>query len=358
MELISEHNGGQEFYDFIDRSIIGGICAVFQPRATASDGETIMSWDFNSLYPYILSGRVPVGCYRKVELSQEEFLDIVEHWKEDDSTGYGFEVDIHVPDHLHDKLDFAPFARMCSDPSTLSAKQQDTIKLLNSSMGDRLAPYLGDQSCVGQVIPVLQVFLKLGIEIRVVRAWSMRMEYVYRPIAQRLYEARLQATDEVEKDNLKLPSNSGLFGKTVENKGTRKNAVFLLDHDKWANTVNRPGGSGYWLCEEGEPFLGIGERPRTRPVVLDTARQLGWWALSAAKARMYAAWCFTIKPYYSLKDRTWILQYGDSDSLYVLVGSTTPEADMAEMNAGGVLFDNQLLGCLKDEGAAIAAKLS
>ena len=31
---------------------------------------------------------------------------------------------------------------------------------------------------------------------------------------------------------------------------------------------------------------------------------------------------------------------------------------MAEMNAGGVLFDNQLLGCLKDEGAVIAAKLS
>ena len=82
-----------------------------------------------------------------------------------------------------------------------------------------------------------------------------------------------------------------------------------MDHDKWACAANKPGGDGYWLCDE--PFTGIVQRPRSRSIVLDTPRFQGWW-----------------KPYYSLKDRTCVLLYMDTDSVLYLIETTTPEEDV------------------------------
>ena len=174
VELPSEiHNGGQEFADSIDANMFGGICAAIQPCAKATEDFCIGESDVNSLYPYIMAQRMPVGGIEKIDVSRDEGRKLIAEWKPDDSLGYWFEVTCSVPDHLHDHFDFAPIARMDSDPSVLSKKQQATFQLLQPSIGPRLIPYLGRQERVGKTVDELQILQEEGLVIEERRyVWS------------------------------------------------------------------------------------------------------------------------------------------------------------------------------------------
>ena len=54
-------------FDFVDSSIMGGICIASQNIANDDDGKsTISSCDFCSLYPYIMSKKLPISNYKFV----------------------------------------------------------------------------------------------------------------------------------------------------------------------------------------------------------------------------------------------------------------------------------------------------
>ena len=284
----------------------------------------------------------------------EEARKLITDWRPDDHVGYAFDVNLHIPPELHDEWDLAPFARLDSDPTVLSKKQQETFKILKPTLGSRLVPFLGQQR-IGLPVSVLQVLQMRGAVFEVVRAWQFAMSDVYKSGIERLYQARLDATTEVEKDTIKLVLNSR-YGKMLENKGRRKNSAIYIDYDLWAQAARKPGSDFSWLNEK--PFLGIAQRPRNRPNILDTPRYQGWWILGTSKALMYRAH-YQIKMYYQLKGRRIRVLYMDTDSFLYEIETTTLEEDLEDMMAnGGPGFNAKLLGHFKDEAAALCAKLS
>ena len=56
-------------FDFVDSSIMGGICIASQNIANNDDGKsTISSCDVASLYPYIMSQKLPIYCLLNVQI--------------------------------------------------------------------------------------------------------------------------------------------------------------------------------------------------------------------------------------------------------------------------------------------------
>ena len=54
-------------FDYVDSSIIGGLCIASPTIANNDDGKsTISSCDICSLYPYIMSQKLPISNYKFV----------------------------------------------------------------------------------------------------------------------------------------------------------------------------------------------------------------------------------------------------------------------------------------------------
>ena len=94
--------------------------------------------DANNLYGYAMCQPLP---YKDIELSNAELNDVL-NTSDDNETGYVLEVDLHIPEHLHDTLkEFPPGPEimaheehMFSDYQKKIMKQKD-IKLKKSMLG-------------------------------------------------------------------------------------------------------------------------------------------------------------------------------------------------------------------------------
>ena len=54
-------------FDYVDSSILGGLCIAYQNIANNDDGKSIISsCDVCSLYPYIMSQKLPISNYKFV----------------------------------------------------------------------------------------------------------------------------------------------------------------------------------------------------------------------------------------------------------------------------------------------------
>ena len=62
-------------FDYVNSSILGGICIASQNIADDRDG-VISSCDIASLYPYIMTKKLPIGNYRFVKyFNRNRYLD-------------------------------------------------------------------------------------------------------------------------------------------------------------------------------------------------------------------------------------------------------------------------------------------
>ena len=62
-------------FDFVNLSILGGVCIASQNIADDKDG-VISSCDIVSLYPYVMSKKLPIGNYKFVEyFNRNRYLD-------------------------------------------------------------------------------------------------------------------------------------------------------------------------------------------------------------------------------------------------------------------------------------------
>ena len=309
VQLVTEQrNGGQEFVDLVNRNMFGGICVPFQPIAEANEpglgrdspnkpARSIAQFDITSLYPWAMSRSIPVGDIRIEDgWTQESALQLIRDWSFEQDVGYGMVVDLRVPKQLHDWLDFAPFARLDIRIEALGKEQQEAHKALKSATGKRLAPYLGDQHGIFHHVCLLQVYLEMGVELVVRQVWRFKQACVFTEWIQQRHDKRMEATTEMEKQVEKLTMVS-VYGKTVENKGSRRNETHYVDVEKWYNAASRPGNNPSVVCLE--PFIGMAQQLKHKPTVLDTPRYIGWAILSISKARMYAAHYLRVRRFYA-----------------------------------------------------------
>ena len=114
-QLATDNNGGMDFLETINESILGGLSWAAKPYMQASEGHELHYIDVTSLFPSVMRYSLPVGNYRRrpdLEDSLEQVKQLIQDYRPDQSKGYLIMCDFRVPQKYHDEVDFPPVCKM------------------------------------------------------------------------------------------------------------------------------------------------------------------------------------------------------------------------------------------------------
>ena len=149
-------------FDFVNSSILGGICIASQSIADDKDG-VISSCDVASLYPYIMSKKLPIGNYRFIKyFNRNRYLD--------GEYSCLLNVEIYTTDKVRNNSILKQFPALISKNSIkyndLSEFQRKNLKE-NYKSSEKLITHLGyDKNCYIS-FEMYEVMISLGYEINV-----------------------------------------------------------------------------------------------------------------------------------------------------------------------------------------------
>ena len=200
-------------YDFFDAGIRGGMTFVNKHHVKASEDVQIMYIDINNLYGWAMTQYLPKGGFRWVYDDEElsEILTVlnsnidISQWQ----FGCYVEVDIDIPESVHDLLNEMPVA-----PEKLCPPDSNVQKLLMT---------LGSKKNYPVHWRTLQFYIQLGAVVtKIHRAVKFEQGPVFKKYIDKNTYYRSMSNSDQDKDFFKLLNNS-LYGKTVENLRKRLN---------------------------------------------------------------------------------------------------------------------------------------
>ena len=218
IELIQD----MSMYEFFEAGIRGGMTFVNKHHVKASENVQIMYIDINNLYGHALSQYLPRGDFKWVYDEDElvEILDILNSDKDISEWEFGcyVEVDITIPESVHDYLDELPLA-----PEKMCPPGSKTEKLLLTHHDKK--NYAGHWRTI-------QLYVQLGAKItKIHRAVSFSQAPLFKSYVDFNTIKRSEATNDLDKNFFKLLNNS-VYGKTVENLRRRMNLRLCNDKVK------------------------------------------------------------------------------------------------------------------------------
>lgn len=245
LELFTDIN----MYEFCEAGIRGGLSQISTRHAVANNkymsaynpkiGDSyILYLDANNLYGWAMSRHMPVKDFKwNTDIWTREKIMMI---PDDAEKGYKFKVDLHIPEHLHDKFNnYVPCPENVQvKKSDLNQWQQEEykeskIRKLCCSFKDKI-DYVIDYR-------YLKLVLSLGVELISVK---QALEYTQTDFLKQYIELntnlRKKANNDFEKDFFKLMNNS-VFGKTMENVRARINfRLVSTDDQAWrVKNLNR-----------------------------------------------------------------------------------------------------------------------
>lgn len=240
IELIQD----PEQYLFIENGVRGGVsiasthhCIVNNKYLSNFDSTKesnyILYADVTNLYGFCLSQRLPISGFKWEKITIIDLLILVNDFNHDkDDIGYIVEVDINVPEHLHDFFnDYPPI------PEQISIRKDMLSPWTKLLIGDnsyhaakKMSPNLYNKTKYICHITNLQLYISLGLQlVKVHRVLSFKQSpWLFEYIEFNTIQRKLSKST-VEKDFFKLLINS-LFGKMIEN--VRKYKSFTLSKDE------------------------------------------------------------------------------------------------------------------------------
>ena len=164
-----------EMYNFLEMGIRGGISVISQRHARAdnryctsvSGSENYLLYiDTNNLYGWAMSQKLPISNFEWYQITEDE----IRCFEPSSDMGYVVEVDLTVPEELHDYFNDYPPA-----PEPLEIRD-DMISPISSSIRNnrgynkrfkstKLAPNLLDKRKYICHIRNLQLYLNLGMKL-------------------------------------------------------------------------------------------------------------------------------------------------------------------------------------------------
>ncbi len=85
-----------------------------------------MCWDANNLYGHAMSQLLPYKDLKFTNISKEEVLKA----PDDNDEGYRLEVDLHIPEKIHDKLkEFPPCPEIMSPSEDMLSDYQKKLMI-------------------------------------------------------------------------------------------------------------------------------------------------------------------------------------------------------------------------------------
>lgn len=399
----------------VESGVMGGICQVFNPFASLkaatreelfeiNDGfdRKIVALDANNLYGWAMSQPLPIGCFRWEKVGEGEVLQrqnpkdwiplselakkqlakgkeapekgddpnmsTVELWANEDmgevregilkldplgAWGYILEVDVNVPERLHDLLNDYPLLpeHKCPLPSPFSQAELDRLGMdgidETTKLVCDLTPKRNYVIHFRNLIQALELGYKL---IKIHRVIAFKQRPWLATYIQFNTDKRRVAKNSVEKDFFKLMNNS-IFGKMLEQVRKRRNIRFYLEKDilKALRQASGPWAKQWRVIVEDK--LVIMELAKHK-VVMNRPVILGMSILGLSKWLMYDFHYNKMLPTFGLEGLT--LNYTDTDSLiYLLKAPSHRKVDdmLIEMQE---VFDCFDLSELDKENALIA----
>ena len=223
LELLSDHT----MYNFFESGIRGGMTFVNKHRVTEHDGE-LLYIDVNNLYGWALSQKLPCSDFEWVIEADalHSLINALPQMAVDGDEGFIFEVDLHTPPSLHNKLDQLPPAPISECPPSTSVKK---LLLHHNDKTHYIIHYR-----------LLQNFMSLGVQVsKVHRAIKFHQDFVFKSYIDTNTVKRAASTTTFAKAYYKLKNNS-LYGKTVENIRKRKNLRLCNTPKKLITYASKP----------------------------------------------------------------------------------------------------------------------
>ena len=223
------------------KSIRGGICQSVKRYAVSKPNRPIMYIDANNLYGWAMSQPLPTGDFkmRNQFESDSDEIKFLMSITADNPIGYTYEVDLYIPENLHDYLSDLPPApeKMFIPSDKLSPYQKRKLNNKPRPKVDKLILTLSDKKNYVIHYRLLQLYIKLGVKItQFHRVISYKQSKWMEPYISSNTEARKKSKSSFEKSFWKLLNNS-VYGKTIEDVLKRVNMKILFDPDEFRNAI-------------------------------------------------------------------------------------------------------------------------
>ncbi|XP_064106780.1 uncharacterized protein LOC135215755 [Macrobrachium nipponense] len=310
----------------IQENIRGGFTTVVRQHITAKNSEIgnlgegesssyILYQDFNSLYPFSMTGKLPTGDIR--ELNEEEKDQFVRNnfpANDDDDVGYWLVIDTKpLSAEAAEKTDDLPLClhQRNVQLEDISSYCRNILEEEEGKIGHRTRKLIGDHEAKKNymiALPLLRLYMDLGLEIeRVRKIYAFKQASFMRNFIEDNIQARKMAKCKDEQSAFKLMSNS-VFGRCLMNptKYATKSTI-VTDEAKFLKEIRSPRFKDFIVLSP-KRVLCVSEKPE---IEVNMPNFVGFQILEMAKYHLYHYWYKVIKPSYGERAR---LIYCDTDS--------------------------------------------
>ena len=236
-----------DMYKFFEKGIRGGVANIPLRYARANNmynpnyepervNSFILDLDMNSLYPYAMTEKLPIGDFRWLTRSEISSLDF-NSISDDSSVGYVLEVDLSYPAYLHDipchqDYPLAP-EKLSVSFDQLSPTAQaicKKLKLRNITKAVKLIPnFYGKVSYVLHYRN-LKLYTQLGLVLEnITRVIAFKQTAWLRAFINLNIQQRKAATNDFDVQMWKR-MNCSLYGKLLQN--CNRLSVHLVSEEK------------------------------------------------------------------------------------------------------------------------------
>ena len=291
--------------------------------------QNILGYDANALYLSTMLREMPCGKERVVHYTDEYQVDaapiLTHRLKEKSWFGYA-EVDIEIPNHLHQKFEeMCPFFHKKSVPTKAVPKHMKKyLRATGRKVVEKNKKLMGTLSAQRILLyePLLQWYINHGAKItRVYRTIDYEPKVIFEWFVKEVTENR--RTGDVDKskallaDIFKLLGNSG-YGKLIEALERQTNVIYTKDE----KVVDRALRSAYFsdLDEIGEAYELESRKAR---ITIRRPFQVGIAVYQLAKLRMLEFYYDFLDRYLDRKDFELIQM--DTDSNYLAISGKSLE---------------------------------
>ena len=314
-----------DMYKFFERGIRGGVANISQRFARANNvynpeydpnlaTSFILDLDMNSLYPFAMTEKLPVGDFRwlsKSEISALDFCNI----PQDSALGYVLECDLAYPADLHDLSSHQDYPlapeKLSVSFSQLSPTAQAICKKLNlKGAGTRalkLSPNFYDKVSYVLHYRNLKLYTQLGLVLqRVKRVVEFKQTAWLRPFIELNIKQRIAANNEFDIQLYKRVNNS-LYGKLLQSTHILK--VHLVSE---VSSLQKLASKGTFsnFAILNKDLVSVQMKKKT--VLLNRPIFAGMCVLELSKVAMYQFHYYYMKKKYGSRAR---LLFTDTDSL-------------------------------------------
>ena len=173
-------------FDYVDSSIVGGLCIASQNFANNNDGKsTISSCDVCSLYPYIMTQKLPVSNYKFVT----KFNKL--RYGQDKNYSCLLNVEIYTTNKVKNNKTLSQFPVLISKTKIsydqLSDFQRKNLKE-NYKSSDKLISHLGYDKNAYISFEMYEMMKSLGYKINIKKILEYKHDNFMKPYIDILFE--------------------------------------------------------------------------------------------------------------------------------------------------------------------------